>query len=1003
MTPLQRLSALDAQIQALLDPLPRLEEALDQCLVGLLPVAKAHARDLMIDGRSLLDLTGERLASLHVFALPPNCQVSLHDDVLNNVPLAALSTRVEGFCRHLRQQHHGRVADYWAERDAQGTTRRDRLLQLRRRQWLEEIELRLADHTLDSDHAYQLRICLELALPWQRRHLPPERRPQVYRPLLDSTSPNWRAALPGALVIVATGPEGQLLERYAAVGPAILCTFSHGIEAFASLNALHIELCERLDDPVQSEPLLRLCKDGDESQRMRQAERLRYDWLTDDMLDVQVTHLIDAQSTRLAETWLAAWHQGTQRHLQTFDAQLEKAMDLTAVLNSKHALATRYALLLEQHLPSWLKGSSQQRVTHIMQTLQDLATAIEQAAAPGILTLEQFRQRNTLLEWSRARLRERINQVFGLDLDPRAIKVSVTLARQIGPVLNPLMPSGYIPAASRPQVGDTLELVNVTYALDELALLNIAWFDVDYWLTARVHAEDGNAIPALTRSAVRQLVRELNAGASYVSYLQTHLIDSPAGQWRQEAHGRVNRARMRAEAVKARYAGHFLPDPLEQGYRWADVILRFPDSNWRATIEEHRISVRQLVIQGHTVQGVLLLNAEVRSINSFVVYTPDAPDRRAWREYRTTRELLRALRGSTALRQYVTRRMPLADAVAVDTLLRRGRLGPHVTRPSIDGNLFQACYLAEVCALMSLVDSASRTNLELLGKAALDALWLLLDLISLVLPSRALSALSFGRASIAIWGGLEAMQEGDRREALNQAFDALSHTIDGINNFAGSTFMRQAMRGLPKPPSAPIPSQYATMPDGTQLRYRLDGIYGEGVYEKTAAAQGLPQYFIKDSHGHHYQVTFDGQRWRAVDPRQPNAYLKVPVIRRQDGEWVVDSPVLWYDGLPELVSLFADCVLSEPLVGTPTSTAIGLHTTQERLYLQTVGGQLALRAHLLDDHYHLQLPQTSSGVMQAWAVVRWQDAQWQVRVRQIGRSSDWLALPTDYSVSLGNR
>lgn len=1001
MTPLQRLKSLDARFQALLHPLPSLLQALDQCLSALVPDG-ITARDLMIDARGLLDRIGERLRGAGPFALPPHSRLSFGTQVLETIDHSLLVQTLETFCQQLRAHHHARLANYWTQRDSQGLTRRQRLIELRREQLLAEIDLRLADRTLDDAQAYQLRISLELPQPWQRQHLPAERRPQLYRPLLGIDTPNWRSHLPGSLVIVARGPQGRLLDHHEDVGPAVLCSLSHGIEAFASLADLHIELCERLDDPLQSESMLRLYSRPDAQQRARMAERLRYDWFTENLLQEQIDRVIEAQAARMADAWLKAWNQGIQRHLDAFDAVLGKSMDLMAELGSSNAIATRYALLLEKHLPAWLRNSSQQSLAHIVQTLQELVQTIEQAAAPGILTLQQFSERTTLLTWTRQRLREHIRHAPGLELDPAKVQVSVTLARQIGPLVNPLMPSSYIPVASRPQVGDTVELVNHTYALDELALLNIGWFDVDYWLTARVHHLDNRDVDGLTPKRVRRIIRELDAGSGYNRYLRAQLLDSPAGKWRQDAHGRINCARMRAEAVKARYAGHFLPDPLEQGYRWVKTILRYPNSNWRATVEEHRISVRQLVIQGHTLQGVLLLTAEVPSIASFVVYTPDAPDQRPWREYRDTRQMLRSLRNSTALRRYVTQRLPLADARSIDRLLLKGRLGPHVSRPTIEGDLFKACYRAEVQALMSRADASSRSSLELLGETALSGLWLLLDLVSLVLPSRALSALAFGRAAIAVLGGLEAMQEDDREQALDHAFNALSHTVDGLGSFAGSTVLRRAMRGLPKPPSAPIPNHYVVAPDTRQLRYRISEIHDEGVYVKTTPAHGLPQYFIQNNHGQHYQVSFDGQRWRAIDPRLPDAHLKVPLKRRKDGEWVIDSPVLWYDGLPDLARLFADCALSVPLAGEPLAQAPGVFDADGQLYLQAGPLQLPLRPHLLDDHYHLRLPVTDSGVRMAWAVLHWQDGEWRIRVRQTGRCSDWLALPERYSVSRGN-
>ena len=48
------------------------------------------------------------------------------------------------------------------------------------------------------------------------------------------------------------------------------------------------------------------------------------------------------------------------------------------------------------------------------------------------------------------------------------------------------------------------------------------------------------------------------------------------------------------------------------------------------------------------------------------------------------------------------------------------------------------------------------------------------------------------------------------------------------------------------------------------------------------------------------------------------------------------------------------------------------------------------------------LAEHALGAVHAWAVLRRQDGQWRIRVRQPGRSSDWLALPADYSDKRGS-
>ena len=238
--------------------------------------------------------------------------------------------------------------------------------------------------------------------------------------------------------------------------------------------------------------------------------------------------------------------------------------------------------------------------------------------------------------------------------------------------------------------------------------------------------------------------------------------------------------------------------------------------------------------------------------------------------------------------------------------------------------------------------------------------------------------------------------------ALPHAVDALGHATAGLNEMAGSSLMRRALRGLPKPPPVPLPGHYETTPAAARLRYRIDSVHGEAVYELPSSSPGLSQYFVRDNLGRYFNVSFDGARWRATDPDQPYAYLKLPTRRNQDGSWVVDSPVLWHDGLPDITHLLEQCRLKTALQGTADGMDNNLFNDNGRYYLQLHNQQLPVRRHLLAGHYHLVLPDALSGAVPAWAVLRHQDGEWRIRVRHVGRGSDWLALPQDYSASLGS-
>lgn len=900
-----------------------------------------------------------------------------------------------------RQRYFADLAEYWLSGTPPAASRQTRLGEILRQQLLAQIAMREGDHTLGSNHAELMACCVNLPLPSQRQHLPAAQRPQVYRPVLSITTPHWRCPLRGAFVIVEGGPEGGMPDPGQPSEYALLCSLPHGIEAFDSLAELHVELCERLDDPQQSRPLLRHLHGAEDRERACNAERLRYEWFNDDLVQAQVQDLVDGQRAALTGLWESAAPQPLT-DLAALAKDLRAAADVLPWIDSRSALQTRYGLLLERNSPAWLRHASAQGLTHIMQTVQELVVAIDQASAPGILNRQQFVERNSLLAWTRDRLQMMLRQRHQLDLDPLHLYVSVTLARQKGPVLHPGLTTAWIPAASRPQVGDTVELVRRTYRLDELAMANVSLLDIDYWLTARVHDEDDHTVPGITPSQVRSMVRELNVGESYSQYLRTHLLTSAQAQWRRDRYVEVSRARMRAELAKAHYAGHLLEDPFERGFEWATQVLDNPHATTRKRLPAQRLSVRQLLLAGHTLHDVMLITPDGAGFSRFLVYTPDAPDRRAWREFLNTRHLLRTLRSKPALREYVKERLPMLDPEQVERWLTKGGLGAIAQRPEIDGDFQSARYLAEVNATLARVDASTNTKLELLGELTLHTLSLLLDLISLVIPARALVPVALARSILSVIDANTAFKEDDRTGVLKHLVESFTHISDAINNIGGTTVMRRAIRAIPPTPPLKLPPAAAISIDTDKLRYRVDGIHKEGIYEQPSPYPGLSLYYIKEATGVSYQVAFDGYRWRVVDPRMPDAYVKVPVKRREDGEWVVDSPVVWYDGLPDLAALLADCQLPAPSNGVPHPGGDGLLQYDRQLYLLAGGQALPLRAHLLDDHYHLRIPGQPGRAATAWAILRWQDGQWRIRVRQAGRSSDWLALPAAYSVRRGS-
>ena len=847
-------------------------------------------------------------------------------------------------------------------------SRRERLRTLRAGQWQAEADLRLADQTLSqAQHRLISRIVTHPSAAL-RQGLPRADQAEAKAVVLSGSQPFWRTHLRSCLVLAGAESESEV----------VLFSLAHGFEGFSSLLALQTELAERLDDEVQGADLLDLLP-AERQLQCRSVQNMTF--VTQDQDVFQ--HLLDAVLAHQRRALADAWHASRAPAAE---------IALGTRLGSAGSLATRYSALLDRHMPPWFRSTPLQGLTHMMQSLQELASAIELASAPGLPTLQQFQQRNTLLDYCRHTVRRQLLNDHGQDLNPDQVLVNTTLIHQGGPLSIPTNPGSSVPGRSRPQAGEVLIPVLQQRTLSEFALENVSLLDVDYWLSARITDSGGRPIPWLSAQYVKGMVRDLSVAGSYPQFLRRHLLYAPAARWRRQAYRNISRARMRAEAIKGRYAGYFHPDREERGYHWAMNVIEHPNSAKRPTVNGHSLDVQQLLIAGATVQGVLMISPQSsQALPSIVLYTPDAPDRKPWREFSERSQWWVTLQQNPDLQDYLVKRVALSEQAGLRRLLARLHSEGQVQTPTVHGDLFEQCYQAEVRHFISNAAAQGTTTAQLDARQVWQGLWLIVDLITVLLPSKVQVPLAFGRCLWSIWEGLEDLPQAEAPQILGHLYNSLSHASDGLAQLSGSALMRQTLRRLPGAGPKLISPNLATQVYPGKLRYRIDGHYHEGVYEQVSDYQGLNQYYIKDLADRYYRVTFDGSRWRIQDPRQPDAYLHLPVRRNADGNWEYDAPVRWRDGLPDLHKLINDSQLATPLPGTPQDN--GIFSRGERNYLQWGMHQLAVEPSLLANQYRLVLPEHIKGAIPTSISLRWQAPNWHIRVRQTGRASDWLPLP----------
>ncbi|WP_213875568.1 DUF6543 domain-containing protein [Pseudomonas sp. dw_358] len=867
-----------------------------------------------------------------------------------------------------------------------------------------EVALRLQDGTLPANAGQLLTLLFKHPDALSREALPPLRRPGVYRLSLRTdadeiilngsfvlTQRNARGYHDphGAFAVPLIGPP-QTVAPASDSGVVLLYSRGVGLEAFDSLGALHQELAERLDDQRQGALLLSGLT-GQERRAVQNPDELLITEMHQDAFTLGVEQLLRGQRQAVFEAWRGVQHPAAQRTLSRYERALTRAAALLPLIDRHGRLRTRYGALLENYMPAWLKSASQEAKVEIVQAMQALALATAKAATPGLPSVRTFGARSSLLAYAKAQLRRPLHALSGQELNPDHLFIVTTTAYQTGPLTPATNPGHIIPGWLRAHTGEIVNLQSRKRSLTELALENIGALDFDYWLTARVFDQQNQPVPGVTPTAVKQLMRRLNIGSRYASHIKHRLIDAPEAQWRRDSHYRLTLTRLRAEALKARHAGHLGSDREERAYFWIDTLLRHPSRTSRPTVYGHSLEVQTLELAGARITGVLVLSVRSPdSVASLVLYTPDAPDRRPWRYFRDRAALLAAFTGQAALSAYALERINIASRDAARRLLESGHAATSVKLGVIEGDFIEQCYLAEVDRVMTDSDALSTTtseiNLETLWHTALSVL----DMITLILPGRLLVPLALGRAMISLWDAKESLQAADRIEGLRHLLLMLTYLGDAGAGIAACSFFSRTFRHLPIKQPAPLNPNLAATSPSRNLRYRIDSIYKEGVYEHVPAEGGQSRYFIEDKAGRRYEVDFDGQAWLVVDARNPNAYFKSLVRRNAAGEWVLPQDVRWDGAVPDLAELVAQVRMDSEQTPGASPDGHGIIRQNGLLYLRWGAHTFRIQRSLRDNRYRLMPAGEKS--KDATILVRrnLSDDGWEIKVRQTGLASEWL-------------
>lgn len=972
-TPLASLDSLAPELRALLTPQPdfwallrrRLGDALpepfnqyppDALYLDQAPLTGIIAR--CIGGAYTPAADGQYAGADGVHPLPANV-------------FHALQRFARQFSENARQFWRDALPAFWDYPLNTPTAPRARLAGWLQRQWRAQLTVREPDATLPAPH---LRLAQDAAagtVGW--------------RAVLMLQTATGNQPLPGACVLAARNPLEHTAE------PVLLSTLAWAMEGFASWNALHQELAERLEDDIQGPALLSALAPAQRNAALATQALLPRPF-TGPLFEQLATNLIDRQRNTVAHAWEQALPQFAEGEFFAANDTLKAGLALAPLLSTDAIIHTHYVHLLEQRMPTWLKALNDDEMLTLCLAKNELQVATLATQAKGLITLQRFGSRPALHRFARQALTDELHRL-GITLAPERILITTVSARATGPLISPINPAetGSTAGNSLGRTGDTIERVPRTRNLLELALENLSPLDKDYLLTATVLDDQGRAIAGLGKYQVRRIVRHANVGGSYQRYLQRQLRSGPQAGWRQQTYRALLRRKMHYEGLKAAYRGHL--GASRALHPWIEALVMAGDT-LAAQDSAGPIHAWQLMLRATPVHGVYLFGPRPdHQPRPVLVYAPGNPNGQHWTLFPDRQHMARDWLAQAAVQNYLIRRTALAEHTALRKLFSDSQAMANLieARP-INGDFFANAYRSETRLMMANADALSTSNAEVDRATITDLALTLIELLTTVLPAKATAALSLSRA---IWAGVQFFQELDQgpqqeQYPLPHIVDFATHLLEATVALSTSPIMSKVIRRMSYRAGLPIPVQYVARNEGIYLRYRLEDERQGQVYEAQSAHGGHSDYYIEDRSGRRYEVLYDGEHWRVVDGRKPDALYKPVVKQNAAGDWEMVDLALWRGQLPDVPAL-----LQRAAVPAAPGLAQGQPSVIDgQLYARFGDRMIALRTSLLPGRYTVVIPpgQRSDAPL-TLKLRQMPGGGWQAKARQNAMSSPWIDLP----------
>lgn len=765
-----------------------------------------------------------------------------------------------------------------------------------------------------------------------------------------------------------------------------------GLEEFSSLHALTQELFARLSDELQRETLFNyvLAKDREQAECMAQ---LGYREITTPVFDDFADTLISKQQQDISHVWKVARSEGKQHALEHLAEQMNRVIEASVTLNPTAIVKTRYTVLLESNLPTWLKYAPQAEKDQWRLAVERLRYEVAASQAPGIAHTHDSGHKSSLLDFARVKLKQQIKIDHGIDVNPDAISIATTEALSTGPVIFPLATSGFAAGMSIGRTGPTITHRTTTRSLSELSLQNVGIWDVTFALTAQVNGADGNRHPVLTHTYVKDLVRTLNIGEAYKTHLNLLLVTSEQALWRKDRYCALKHAQLTVDLQEATMASHINAEEAS----WVRAVLDQPLQKLRPWVDGAVISVQLLMLRYKPLPGVLVFTSSKSS--RVLCYTPGAPDSVWLRGANSLNELCLML-SDKALHSYVLQRVTPAKQAYIKPLLDEGLTDYNTELQSIHEHYLQMSYDTEVLYAIRNADEQTTSTFESNVQTAKDAVLTLVDVVCFVLPFKVLVPLVMVRFLYGIGQGIDALQRDEKHEALLHFMGSISHLTDGASDFVGSKVFASAIRRRIKAPTPPLNPNAASPRTTAGMQLRTGDHYGGGVYELTDLGGGPSTHYLKDKQGSLYQSHYDNlnETWRTLDARKLDAQTTLPVRELSAGLWDTDPATAWTNPKAGVRELIETAQVSGVDLAQKAPEPSGVYKINDLDYIEQSGIVFEVRSGWLGRHLYLQLPGSSSSSKSTFKVRRHaNEGYWEVKSKDAEGRKHWEPLVLDRS------